>query len=56
MALQYYFGLRPLGVYEVADSVYGLNFKSVGAILRAPEVLQVQAEPPAMPCPALPSF
>lgn len=45
MALQYYFGLRPLGVFEVADSVYGLNFNTVAAILKAPEVVQVL--PPA---------
>ena len=42
MALQYYFGLKPLGVFEVADTIYGLNFKTVAATLKAPEVVRVR--------------
>ena len=41
-ALQYYFGLKPLGVFEVADTIYGLNFKTVAATLKAPEVVKVR--------------
>ena len=43
LALEYYFGLQPLGIYQVADKVYGLNLTNVNNVLHLPQAVQVRS-------------